>query len=70
MKYRIKNLEEFTNSVFGSDYLLELFPELTTTGVNLIKINNFFYVADDNNSALHDCAFFNKEELNYLKQIY
>jgi predicted transglutaminase-like protease len=69
MKYRIADLTKFNNSVFGADCLLEIFPELTTTGVNLLHINDYFYVVDDNNNINSNSAFFTQEELHCLEQV-
>lgn len=63
MKYRVKDLEKFENTVFGADDLLMFFPALETTGVTLVKQGKFYYVADSNNEPVSDSTFFSEEEV-------
>lgn len=66
MKYKIKDLDGFTNCVFGADSFIENFPEIESTGVELQKFGDFYYVMINGKKA-HDSAFFSEEEMQYLE---
>lgn len=69
----MKNVERFKvkigdnfQAVFGADSFIENFPEIATTGIEVVKINSYYYVVK-NNKIVHDSAFFTEEELEYLE---
>ncbi|HET8688478.1 MAG TPA: hypothetical protein VFM18_17845 [Methanosarcina sp.] len=67
MKVKIKDRDGFDN-VFGADCFLECFPELLTTGVEVRRHNDFYYVFRDG-KFVHDSSFFTEEEMQYLEII-
>lgn len=66
MKYVISDLSKFPNCVFGANDLIRICPELLTTGVNIIKKNDLYYICDNNGNELGDCIFFSEDEMQYL----
>lgn len=69
MKYVIDDLDKFENLVFGADDLIDFYPELTSTGIILIKQGSLYYIANDNNEIINDSSFFNEEEMTCLKPV-
>lgn len=68
MRFKIKNLDNFKNEVFGSETFLMYFPELNTTGVELIEEDGFHYIAKDG-KPVSDSAFFSTFELSFLEEV-
>ena len=68
MKCKIKNLDLFKSTVFGADDLLKYFPELNTTGVELIQDDEFYYIAK-NGKPVSDSCFFSEEEMECLEEV-
>ncbi|UYE98861.1 hypothetical protein XbC2_441 [Xanthomonas phage XbC2] len=68
MTFKIKDLNGFMSTVFGADDLLEYFPELNTTGVELIEEDGFYYIAK-NGKPVSDSCFFSEEEMEYLEKV-
>ena len=69
MKVVIKDLEGFGN-VFGAEGFIKQFPELLNgRGINIKKINDFYYVVNEKDEIFHDSCFFSEEELQYLEII-
>lgn len=73
MAWKIKDENKFRNSVFGADSFLEWWPELLTTGVELVKRPStghvpadLWYIDDPNAS---DCSFFTEEEMETLEEV-
>jgi len=68
MKFKIKDLVGFQLEVFGSETILQYFPELNTTGVELIEVDGFHYIAKDG-KPVSDSAFFSTFELSFLEEV-
>lgn len=69
MRYKIKDLDGFGNSVFGADCFLANFPEIKTTGVELKQMGEFYYIID-NGRMVNDSAFFTPEEMIFLELVF
>ena len=60
----ITDLQAFISTVYGADCFLDLWPELKTTGKEVVVIGDAFYVVDDEGIApVNDTAFFSIEEV-------
>jgi hypothetical protein len=68
MVFKIKDLDSFMNNVFGSETLLQYFPELNSTGVELIEDDGFHYIAIDG-KPVSDTAFFSNYEMDFLEEV-
>jgi hypothetical protein len=68
MKIKIKDLEGFKNNVFGADSFLKYWPQLTTEGLQVELINDYFYLIE-NGKLINDTAFFSRNEMEYLEQV-
>lgn len=65
---KVKANKRFLSVVFGADDFLKNFPEISTTGIDLKKIGDYYYVMK-NAKPVHDSAFFSQEELDIGLQI-
>lgn len=68
MKVRVSDVNRFISSVFGADDIIKYFPAILTTGVEIQKIDEFYYICENGKPA-HDTAFFSDEEMDSLIQI-
>ena len=68
MNVKTKDLDGFLNHVFGADCFVEDFPVLLTEkGVPVKKINEFYYIIDDQGNIIHNTCFFSDEEMECLE---
>lgn len=65
---KVKAGKRFVSIVFGADDFIKNFPEIMTTGVDVKKIGDYYYVMVDG-KPVHDSAFFSQEELDDGLQI-
>ena len=68
MKYKITDLALFKRRVFGADSILQYWPELTTTGIEIEPMGEYFYIMVHGQIA-NDTAFFNSDEMQYLEKL-
>lgn len=68
MKFKITDLDLFKRRVFGADSFLQYWPQLTTTGIEIEKLGDYFYIMI-NNQIANDTAFFNEDEMQYLEKV-
>jgi len=67
--YKVVDMSGFKNGVFGSEYFIKYFPEITDTGIPLLELNGCFYVIDDAGIRVNDTAFFTIDEMIYLSEV-
>ncbi len=68
MKYKIKDLKKFKNEVFGADSFLKHWPQIATDGIEIEKIDEFFYVMENGKMA-HNSAFFSEDEMKCFEEV-
>lgn len=70
--WKVKNEKAFRNKVFGGDSLIEHFPEILTTGVELeafaYRGSTWFHIMK-NGIWASDSSFFSVEEMKQLEQV-
>ncbi len=64
----IKDLEKFENRVFGADCFLKNFPEIHTAGVEVQKMNRWWYIIKDG-KIVHDTTFFTWSEIQQTMKV-
>jgi hypothetical protein len=73
MKVKIDNLAGFSSNVFGAGCFLANWPEIKTTGIDVIKqvgpSGGILYYVAENGRRVNDSAFFTPKEMRYLKVI-
>jgi len=69
LKVKIKNRVEFECGVFGGEDLIQHFPNLLSTGADVIYQSDMWYLCDVDKNIMSDCAFFAPEEMQYLEII-
>ena len=62
----VKAKENF-GAVFGADCFLQYWPEIESSGIEVQKMGNYYYVME-NGKRVNSSAFFSETELqNYLE---
>lgn len=59
---KVKANDKFS-TVFGADDFIRHWPELLSTGIEVRKCGDLYYIIEDG-KVLHDSAFFTERELN------
>ena len=65
VKVKVKNINKFA-SVFGADCFLEWYPELLTTGIDVARIMDRYYIIKDG-KVVNDTQFFSTADMKTLK---
>jgi hypothetical protein len=68
MKFKIKDLSDFKNKVFGADSFLKHWPHIVTDGVEIEQVSEFFYIME-NGKIANDSAFFSQDEMKYFEEV-
>lgn len=69
MKLIVTDSAKFEGNVFGGWAFLKHFPQITTTGIKLVKHGEFWYITDDGVSPIEgsfaqSTLFFTEDEVN------
>lgn len=67
-KYKVIDQKKFQQNVLGADEFIEYFPEIITTGVELMVMNNRYYIMK-NGRVWHELFFFIREEMTNLEPV-
>ncbi len=63
---KASQLNNFKRNVFGSEDILQNYPELLRDGVAVVLFGKFWHIFDKETRKMDKDNFFNEEEMTYL----